>query len=50
MTKNLNVKIEIEILEQFDKKIKELNKDPFGKKTTKTSFVREAIINFLKKK
>ena len=50
MTKNLNVKIEIEIIDRFDKKIKELNKDPFAKKTTKTSFIRGAIINFVKKK
>ncbi len=50
MTKSINVKLDKEILRKFDEKIKELNKDPFSKKITKTSFIKEMIIDLIRSK
>lgn len=50
MTKNLNVKIETQIIDEFDKKIKEVNKDPFKQRVTKTNLIKRLIIEWVRKK
>lgn len=50
MRKNFNILVEEKVLEELDKKIKELNIDPFKPKKTKTSVVNELIINFIRKR
>lgn len=50
MTKNLNIKIEKEIIDELNKKIEEVNKDPFKTKVNKTSLIKILIIDWLNKK
>lgn len=48
--RSITIRIEEVLLNELDKKIKELNKDPFREKVTKTSLIKDMIISLIKKK
>ena len=45
---SITIKLEINLLDQFNKKIEEFNKEPLNSVITKSSVLRDAIINFVK--
>ncbi len=47
--KNINIKIEENLLEVFDVTLKASNKKYIGARNTKTSVIIDAIIRFIKK-
>ena len=46
---NLNIKIEGDLLKEFDKAIKEVNNNVHNPKINKSMIIREAVVNFIKK-
>jgi len=46
--KSITIKLDENLLHKFNKKIGTLNKNPLNRMNTKSSILREAIINFIK--
>lgn len=49
-TKNINVRVEPEVAEAFNSRIKENNSKAFARKVTQGSLLRDFMIRFIKKK